>query len=120
MAVLGQDWPVAGGSNCNPGREEAGSEPAWSSNVCNPERRARTAPLYETCRVAAAWGLFGLIEQAQSVEVWALFGGKFRDVFDATFGGGTLRRLGRQTHLVSSIFGDPAQNYVNVCVFVSV
>ena len=83
---MGQDRPVAEGSNCKPGREEARSEPAWCSNVCIPERRARTAPLYETCRVAAAWGLFGLIEQAQSVELWAGFGGKFREAFEATFG----------------------------------
>lgn len=85
MAVLGQDWPVAGGSNCNPGREEAGvSQPGARTSVTLSAGLG--PPLYETCRVAAAWGLFGLIEQAQSVEVWALFGGKFRDVFDATFG----------------------------------
>lgn len=59
------------GSRIAGSRGEEGNGSAWSSNVCVPERRARTASLYETRHVAAAWGLFGLIQQAQSAELWA-------------------------------------------------
>lgn len=47
-------------------RDPGWSTPGRSSNVWLPERRARTAPLYETSCAVAVWGFFGLIQRAQT------------------------------------------------------
>lgn len=57
--------PLAGPRRRGSGAEK-GRERGWSSKVWTLELRSRTTPLYETSRVTAAWGLFGLIQQAQS------------------------------------------------------
>lgn len=100
----GPRWALlVGGGKRSKGVEERGpgwSAPGRSSNVWIPERRARTAPLYETSCVVAVWGFFGLIQRAQTAGLGQgleVCGEKLRGDLSAAFRGALSTY--RETHI---------------------